>query len=107
MSRRIAMKVGMTNRELVVGALKNAGYSYSESGNRINILSGPLSRASINLASGELEGDSDYHTSVEVDGLKQFYRESAVRADYAKNGGQMTERTVHQNGDIELIYQIG
>ena len=102
MSRRVTTKTNMTDKTHVLAAAKAAGWDATESGGNINFRSGPLRNASLNLASGEIVGDSDYHTKKELGALHQGYAEMKFRAEAAIEGVQINERLVERDGTVRL-----
>lgn len=103
MSRRITTKTKMTNRDLAIDAIKMAGYSYQVSGNAITITSGPMSRARLDLRTGTISGDSDWHTTDTLGALKQNYSEAAVRQQCRKTGATIESREVMKDGKVRMV----
>jgi len=109
MSRRIKTKTEITNKDLAVQALKQAGIGFEVRGNdSILMTSGELANATIQLKTGTISGDSDFgHTSSKFGLLRQYYSEAQVRYEYQKNGTQIDERTTDKEGNIILQWHMG
>jgi len=103
MSHRITTKTKMTNKDLAIDAIKMAGYSYQASGNAITITSGPMNRARINLQSGTITGDTDWHNKDTLGALQQNYSEAAVRQQCRKTGATIESRQVMKNGNVRMV----
>lgn len=105
MSRRVTTQTEIKDKGLAIQALKQAGLSFREVGEtQINITSGRLAHATIDLRSGEISGDSDHGHSRESLGLlRQYYAEAKYKAECAKQGITIDSRTVSKNGDIVLM----
>lgn len=108
MSKRIYNKADMKDRALAIQALQQAGMAFEESGGVIYIQSGPMANSRIELATGEVVGDSDFgHTSESLGVLRLHYAEAKVRQDYAKTGTAIDSREVTSEGDIVLMWHMG
>jgi hypothetical protein len=104
MSHRVTTKSEIKDAELAESALKQAGFSFDRRGNSILITSGELHGATINLQTGDIQGDSDYgHRADRFGALRQFYSEAKVKKEMAKNAGYVEERSVDQQGNIILM----
>lgn len=105
MSHRTRNVTDIKNRELATQALKNAGWNYSEQGNNVLLItSGPLNRASLDLNTGDLIGDSDWrHSQNNISDLRRHYSEALVRHEALKTGASIESREVLKNGDIRLV----
>jgi hypothetical protein len=103
MSRRVTFRSELKDRDLTIQALKSLNYSYTESGrDTLLITSGPMNRATINLKSGEVEGDSDFHSKGELGGLRQAYSEAEFRRVTQRQGAVIESRDVLSNGQIKM-----
>ncbi len=108
MSHKVTTKTTIKNKKLALQALKAAGWRYSERGsNIIDIQGGPMHGSWVDLSTGTVTGDTDYHGKTGLKALNKHYSEALVRAEAQKNGGQIIERTVAKNKDIVLIAQYG
>jgi hypothetical protein len=103
MSRRITYKSQIKDRDLAITALTDLQVSYRDLGeDQIQITSGAMSRAIINLKTGEVVSDSDYHNHEDLGGLRQAYSEADVRRVMNRQGATQESRTVLANGDVKL-----
>lgn len=103
MSHRVTTQTQITNKDLAVQALKSAGWSYDANDSTIRITSGPMRNSSINVRTGTVTGDSDYHNRGTLGALCRHYAEAVIRAEAAKNGHTVESREVLQNGDFRLV----
>lgn len=104
MSHRITTKTEIKDKKLAIQALKANGWSYTESGSTLYIADGPMRRASINLSTGVVAGDTDLHRQ-DVEGLQalnQGYAEAKFKQEALKQGHQILWRKQEQNGRIRL-----
>jgi hypothetical protein len=95
MSYRVTKQTQITNKRLAIEALKLAKMTYEERGNALYITSGPLARATIDLATGNITGDTDYrgHTEEAFGKLRQSYGEAQCRDLSLKQGFTIHDRT--------------
>lgn len=108
MSRRIENKMEITNKDLAMRALQQAGISYQDMGTEIVMTSGDLANARIDLITGSVRGDSDFgHTSQKFGVLRQYYSEAQVREEYNKSGTMIDGRSVDQDGNVVLDWHFG
>ncbi len=109
MSHRITTSVGITDAEMAKKALTLAGMSFQASGKTITITSGKLNRAVINLESGEVSGDTDYHKDAEMGMLRRHYAEAKYLQELEIQGGLVVEgsRVVTSEGAVTFRYSIG
>jgi hypothetical protein len=105
MSHRITTKTQITDKVLAEAALTKAGWSYTSEGGSIHVTSGPLRRASINLASGNIVGDTDLHNSDTLCALNQFYGEALAEKQIAEYGGYVESRTETED-EIILVANV-
>jgi hypothetical protein len=110
MSHRITTKTEITNKKLAIQALKTAAWGYTESGDTLRVLDGPMRNATVNTSTGTVSGDTDWHRRGGGDGLQalnKFYSEALIRAETQKQGGQIESRTLDKDQNIILIAQFG
>jgi len=108
MSRKITNKLNITDAELAKDSLRLAGLEFQERGNTLLITSGELHRASLDLETGVISGDSDYgHSAAKFGMLRQYYAEAQLRQEYAKNGTTVDERQTDHEGNIVLMWHMG
>jgi hypothetical protein len=108
MSHRVTVQTDMKDRSIALNALKAAGIDYRESGNSITLLSGQYNNATLNLATGQITGDTDWgHDSSKLGLLRQHYGEAKYRAEAVKQGIEITSRSVNKDGDVVLMCRMG
>jgi len=108
MSHRVTTKIDMTDKRLAKEALKEAGLSFSESGDTLRITGGNgLRDATINLRDGTITGDTDYgNNQTTFSKLRCYYNLAKYKEEVFKQGG--TIESVSQEGDnVVLMYAIG
>jgi hypothetical protein len=93
MSHRVTVQTEIKDKGIASAALRAQGYSFTESGNSLRITSGELNRATIDLSTGAISGDSDYHTSAKLGLLRQAYGEEKFKAEAFKQGFSIESRT--------------
>ena len=104
MSHRVTQKTDITNKELATTALKNVGWSFVEQSNSVlRITSGPMSHSTIDLRTGTVTGDSDWHSRDTLGALRQHYSEALVQQENLKKGAMVESREVLANGDIRIV----
>lgn len=109
MSHRVTTQTEIKDKGIAIMALKKAGYSFSDEGANLRVTSGPMNRAIINLKTGEISGDTDYHSKSDdsLGALKQFYAEAKYTAEVQKAGGEVVERSVEKaTGDVVLRVRV-
>jgi len=107
MSRRVTFRSELKDRDLAVQALQALKYNFDEAGNStLLITSGPMSRATINFKTGEVEGDSDFHTKGELGGLRQAYSEAEFRRITQRQGATIESRTVNGKNEVEMLVRM-
>jgi hypothetical protein len=105
MSHRVTTQTEIKDRALAIQALKSAGLSYNEVGSTIQITSGRMASASIDLNTGLISGDTDYgHNQDSLGMLRQYYGEAKYRLECNKQGVMIESRAVEKNGDIVLMW---
>lgn len=101
MSHRITTKTEIKDLALAKKALDQAGMGYRESGTTLAITSGSLRGATMDLATGEISGDSDFHSRDSLGALRQIYAEQLVRSRIQMAGHYVESREM-QDGKIIL-----
>ena len=105
MSKRITARTSIKDKNLAIDALKNAGYSYRDEGGALCITSGNLVNARINLATGEVSGDSDYrHDAKTMLRLQQAYAEAEFNHKLHLRGGTVESRVVTDTGEVKVRF---
>lgn len=106
MSHRISFKSEIKDHDLTVGALELLKYNYrKDSATKFTILDGPLRNATINLETGEVIGDTDWHNRDVLGGLRQAYSEVEIRRTLQRQGATIESRTV-KNGEVKILCRI-
>jgi hypothetical protein len=108
MSHRVTTKIDMTDKRLAKEALKEAGLSFTESGESLHITGGTgLRNATINLRDGTITGDTDYgHNQRTFSKLRCFYNLAKYKEEVFKQGG--TIESVREEGEnIVMMYAVG
>lgn len=103
MSHRVSTKTEIKEKDLAIQALKAAGWGYNEQGNTLYITTGPMARSTIDLKTGTVTGDSDWHSRDTLGALRQHYSEAKVREQALKTGATIESREVLKNGDVRLV----
>lgn len=105
MSYRITKQTQITDEKLATEALRLAGMTYTKQGNSLCITGGPLNRASINLTTGEVSGDTDFsgHSEQAFGLLRQYYGEAMCRDVAIKQGVTVGERQVERIDGEECV----
>lgn len=108
MSHRVTTQTEIKDKNIAKKALTAANMDFRESGSVLNITSGPLSGAYIDLTSGEVVGDTDTHNKDTLGMLRQVYGEEKYRSECVKQGVMIESRRVDaQTGDILLMCALG
>lgn len=103
MSKRITTKTDIKDRGFAITALKNAGLAFEEmGGTMLRITSGDLKNATIDLATGTISGDTDYHSKPQLGALRKHYSEVKFRHEAAREGVQIKNRIENKDGSITL-----
>jgi N-acetyl-beta-hexosaminidase len=107
MSRRIYSKTSITDKDLALQALKQAGIQYQDQGKTILFTSGEMANATLDLTTGTISGDSDFgHTKEGLVGLlRQHYSEAQIKREYAKLGTTIDERQT-DGQDVVLMWHM-
>jgi len=105
MSHIITTKTKITDKKLAIQALKKAGWSFSEGqdSTSLQVTSGPMASASINLKTGAVTGDSDHLNRGDdsMGALKMLYSEALFNQEVLKQGMYAVHsRRVDSNGEI-------
>lgn len=108
MSYRVIKQTQITNEKLAIEALKIAGMSYTKQGNTLHITSGTLNRATIDLSTGDITGDSDFrgHSADAFGVLRQHYGEAQCRETVLKQGITINDRQIERidGEDCVVLY---
>lgn len=109
MSHRVSIKSSITNAAACEAALKSKNWTYSLNNNIVHVTGGPMRGASINLRTGEVAGDSDYHRASNSEGLgalNQAYAEQLIRMDVASKGGYIEECITQRDGTVRMVANL-
>lgn len=104
MSRRIENETNITDKEMAVRAIQLAGMEHQVQGNHIYIKSGVLAGASLNLTTGVIAGDEDFHSEESLGMLRQYYSEAVFKRECSRQGTIIDQRQVNTDGDIVLMW---
>lgn len=108
MSHRVTTKTEVKDKELAIKALNYAKMSYREtSSNRIEITSGKLKGAVIDLNTGEIIGDTDYHSEDTLGVLRQHYAVVKYKEECANKGISIQSEETDEEGNVVLRCFIG
>jgi len=103
MSHRTRHSTDIKDLNLATQTLKDAGWEYKKEGSTLRITSGPMRYSTIDLRTGIVTGDSDFHNRRTVGAFRQRYSEQRVRQEAVKSGATIESREVLQNGDIRFV----
>lgn len=106
MSRRISFKSEIRDKDLAINALKSLNYGYRDAGESLVLTSGPLNRATIDLRSGEVVSDSDWHDKSALGGLRQAYSEAEIQRQIHREGATIESRSVNAAGQIKILCRM-
>lgn len=106
MSHRITTKTSIQDESVAKAALTKAGWSHTVSGKTITVTSGPMNGARINLTTGEVIGDTDYHSDSALQALNQGYSVEQVTASVLSKGGYIVEGPTTVGEDIVLTARV-
>lgn len=106
MSHRITTQTKVTDREIAEAALNKAGWAFRTSGNSISIQGGPLNRATIDLATGKISGDTDWHSSDTLGSLNRYYGEAMVEKQVMESGGYIEGERIETEDSIILVANV-
>lgn len=105
MSHRITTETEMKDPDIVRDICDKAGYSFTRTGDVITFTTGPLARATLDLTSGVITGDSDHHRG-SLGSLRQAYAETKYIREITRQGGRVDNREV-VDGKIVLYCSVG
>lgn len=105
MSHKITIKTEITDRAAIERACKTQGWDYRISADRVSFESGPLGRATLNLKTGAVTGDSDFHSQKAAVAFGVAYSE-ALWMNRIEEGGYLEERVVLNDGTIRLTASV-
>ncbi len=107
MSHRVTTQTSMNDLDIVRSAAKAQGISFTEANGRVTFSSGPLSRASLDLKTGLISGDTDHgHTSDGLGALRQAYSEALFNREALRNGSTVMERTVVTHNGVKGVVKL-
>jgi len=102
MSHKVTFKSEFKDVELVANALTAKQYAFRQTGNVFAITSGPFKHATLDATTGELTGDTDYHSKGELGAFRQAYSEAEFRRQAAITGVTIESRT-EANGIVRMV----
>ncbi len=107
MSHRVTVQTSMTEKAHLITALKESKIAFSEQGDLIHCSSGQLNRATINMKTGAVSGDSDFHSTEDLGVLRQAYSLAKYKAELFTQGGSINSQTTDAVGNIILKCSAG
>lgn len=103
MSHRVKTQIDVTDASLAIEALRGMGLPFTQEGKTIRISGGRLKNAVINLANGEITGDTDFgHTEKAFGLVRQRYNLLKTKRELALQGGVVINEEVLANGVVRL-----
>lgn len=106
MSHVITTNTEITKAEPAKAALEENGWDYQELDSRIQVRSGPLGGATIDLATGKIHGDTDYHDNKKLNALNAPYAKHMVMQDIQGRGGVIESNEVMSDGNLRIVAQV-
>src|SRR5262245_41578584 len=103
MSKRIVINTELTDKAALERALKYNDWAYEVQDTRLPIDSCPGAGSTIELKTGRLHGDSDWHSKTKLAPLIQAYGEALWRNRFSDNNGYLESRTILADGTIRLV----
>lgn len=104
MSHRVTTETQITNRAFAIAALTKAGASFKEIGGQLHITAG-RTQGTLDLATGQIAGDTDRWNDTDFDALRQAYAEESYVSELRRQGASIQSRTVDSEGNIVILYQ--
>lgn len=112
MSHRVVSNTNITDAATASRALTKKGWAYSQSSDsqgrpQIRVTSGPMSGALIDLSTGKVEGDTDFHgyDGSALSSLDQAYGEEQILMNIEAQGGYVVSREL-VGTDVRLVAQV-
>lgn len=108
MSHRVTTQTEIKDKTIALAALKASGASFVDRGQTIEVTSGPMNGATIDLRTGSIGGSYDVglrNTNDSIGYLKRFYAEEKVKAECHLQGIVIESREVQKDGSIKLTCQ--
>lgn len=108
MSYRVTTKTAIQDQAAAEVALKKKGWDYRVASGSIQITTGPMHGSTINLQTGEVEGDSDFHgmKGERLSALNQGYGEAKVTMEVESRGGFFESQETLANGVLRMVAQV-
>ena len=108
MSHRVTTRTEIRDKSLAIQALKSAGLSFIDRTNSLEVTSGPMMGATIDLRTGNIEGSFDVglrDSNNSLGFLKRHYAEAKIMQEFMIRGIAVESREVLKDGSIRLICQ--
>lgn len=103
MSHRVTVQTEIKDRALAIDALKAAGIQYREQGDFLYLTSGGYENSTLNLKTGQIQGDTDYgHNAGKLGVLRQHYAEAQFKQEAFRQGISIQSRTTDKDGNVVL-----
>ncbi len=112
MSHRVVSTTNITNAATAARALTKKGWDYNQSKDsrgkdQIHVQSGPMAGALIDLSTGKVEGDTDFHghDGGALSALDQAYGEEQILMNIESQGGYVVSREM-VGTDVRIVAQV-
>lgn len=108
MSHRVTTQTEIKDKALAIEALKASGASYVDRGQTIDVTSGPMNGATIDLRTGSIGGSWDVglrNNNDSIGFLKRFYAEAKIKQECHLQGIIIESREMQKDGTIKLVCQ--
>lgn len=105
MSHKITINTEITDEAAVKRACSDHGWVCEVTNGRVAFHGGPLNRATLNLKTGKITGDSDFHNKEAVVEFGIAYSE-ALWMNKIGEGGYLESREVLTDGTIRLTASV-
>jgi hypothetical protein len=103
MSHSIQIQTKITNKAAAEKALQAQKWDFSSSDYSIRVTNGPLKGANIDLKTGKIVGDTDWHDKASLGALDQPYAEVLLMEELQTQGGFVESREVLKDGTIRIV----
>lgn len=104
MSHRVTVQSDMTDKSIAIAALTSANLSFTEQDNILYVQQGGgRQNFTINLKTGAIVGDSDYHKEAELGLLRQHYSLAKFMKEALDQGHQVQSQFTDEQGNFVLL----
>lgn len=105
MSKRITIKTQFTDKAALQRACNDNDWAFKIQGDRADIDGGPLRGATINLKTGDVTGDTDFHSEATANAFGMAYSE-ALWMNRISETGYLEGREVLEDGTVRLTAYV-